>query len=87
MTTTSNNLEPIQIINFNSSKNTKKKGILSNQQNECEEVMGYNNICDAVNCNNSASITLILPLSGTNNNSENNSITLQVCKDCKSKFE
>ena len=81
MTAISNNNE--QVINFNSSENTNSR------QNEHHEIIDYdNNICDAVNCNNHVSITLILPIAGTNNRSESSSsITLQICKDCKSKFE
>ena len=77
MTAISNNNE--QVINFNSSENTNSR------QNEHHEIIDYdNNICDAVNCNNHASITLNLPIAGTNSNYI---MKLQVCNNCKSKFE
>ena len=76
-----NNLEPIQIINFNSSKNKNSK------QDQHHEIIDYDNssICEAINCNNNASIILNLPIAGTN--SGNYIMKIQVCNNCKSKFE
>lgn len=78
-----------EIINFYPSEKAKQNF----KQDQNYEIINNcnsnndNSTCDAANCNNSASITLILPITGTNNRSNKSSISIQVCKYCKSKFE